>query len=72
MLSLKNKDATALDVKSVSHNSQNHKLVLLKDGDVYKIKMSKLEDNEKPGLRLTKIFLKYVYVCWLLHSFLLQ
>ena len=54
MLSLRNKDAKVLDVKTVTHNSQEqeHKLVLLEDGNVYKIKKSKLEGNFKPGLRL--------------------
>ena len=52
MLSSKNKDAKVLDVKTVTHNSQKRKLVLLEDGNVYKIKKSKLEDNVKPGLRL--------------------
>ena len=45
MLSSKNKDAKVLDVKTVTHNSQKRKLVLLEDGNVYKIKKSKLEDH---------------------------
>ena len=49
MLSAKNKDAK---VKTVTHNSQKRKLVLLEDGNVYKIKKSKLADNVKPGLTL--------------------
>ena len=52
MLSAKNKEAKVLDVKTVTHNSQKSKLVLLEDGNVYKIKKSKLEDNVKPGLTL--------------------
>ena len=52
MLSAQNKDAKVLDVKTITHNSQKRKLVLLEDGNVYKIKKSKLEDNVKPGLRL--------------------
>ena len=52
MLSSKNKDAKVLDIKTVRHNSQECKLVLLEDGNVYKIKRSKLEGNVKPGLRL--------------------
>ena len=31
-------DAKVLDVKTVTHNSQECKLVLLEDGNVYKIK----------------------------------
>ena len=38
MLSSKNKDAKMLDVKTVTHNYQKRKLVLLEDGNVYKIK----------------------------------
>ena len=52
MLSSKNKDAKVLDVKTVTHNSQKRKLVLLEDGTVYKIKKSKLEDHVSPGLIL--------------------
>ena len=52
MLSAKNKDAKALDVKTVTHNSQKRKLVFLEDRNVYKIKKSKLGDNVKPGLTL--------------------
>ena len=52
MLSSKNKDAKVLDLKTVKNNSQKRKLVLLEDGNVYKIKKSKLEGNVKPGLRL--------------------
>ena len=52
MLSSKNKDTKVLDVKTVTHNSQKRKLVLLEDGNVYKIKKSKLEDHVSPGLIL--------------------
>ena len=52
MLSSKNKDTKVLDVKTVTHNSQKRKLVLLEDGTVYKIKKSKLEDQVSPGLIL--------------------
>ena len=52
MLSPKNKDTKVLDVKTVTHNSQKRKLVLLEDGNVYKIKKSKLEDHVSPGLIL--------------------
>ena len=53
MLSPKNKDAkVVLDVKTVTHNSQKRKLVLLEDGTVYKIKKSKLEDHVSPGIIL--------------------
>ena len=52
MLSAENKDAKVLDVKTVRHNFQKRKLVLLEDGNVYKIKKSKLEDNVKPALTL--------------------
>ena len=52
MLSSKNKDAKVLDVKTVTHNSQKRKLVLLEDGNVYKIKKSKLEEHVSPGLIL--------------------
>ena len=52
MLSSKNKDAKVLDVKTVTHNSQKRKLVLLEDGNVYKINRSKLEDNVTPGITL--------------------
>ena len=52
MLSLKNKDAKVLDLKTITHNFQKRKLVLFEDGNVYKIKKSKLDDNAKPGLRL--------------------
>ena len=52
MLSAKNKDAKVLDEKTATHNSQKCKLVLLEDGNVYKIKKSKLADNVKPGLTL--------------------
>ena len=52
MLSSKNKDAKVVDVKTVTHNSQKRKLVLLEDGNVYKIKKSKLEDHVSPGLIL--------------------
>ena len=52
MLSSKNKDTKVLDVKTVTHNSQKRKLVLLEDGTVYKIKKSKLEDHVSPGLIL--------------------
>ena len=52
MLSSKNKDAKVLDVKTVTHNSQKRKLILLEDGNVYKIKRSKLEDNVTPGITL--------------------
>ena len=34
MLSSKNKDTKVLDVKTVTHNSQKRKLVLLEDGNV--------------------------------------
>ena len=50
MLSSKNKDAKVLDVKTVTHNSQKRKLVLLEDGNVYEIKKSKLEDHVSPGI----------------------
>ena len=53
MLSSKNKDTKVVDVKTVTHNSQKHKLVLLEDGNVYKIKKSKLEDHVSPGLTLS-------------------
>ena len=66
MLSSKNKDAKVLDVKTVTYNSQKRKLVLLEDGNVYKIKKSKLEDNVKPGLRLHQNV--RLYVCLLLHN----
>ena len=52
MLSSKNTDAKVLDVKTVTHNSQKRKLVLLEDGNVYKIIRSKLEDNVTPGITL--------------------
>ena len=52
MLSAKNKDATGLDVKTVTYNFQKRKLVLLEDGNVCKIKRSKLEDHVSPGLTL--------------------
>ena len=52
MLSSKNKDAKVFDVKTVIHNSQKSKLVLLEDGNVYKIKKAKLEDQVSPGLTL--------------------
>ena len=52
MLSSKNKDTKVLDVKTVTHNSPKRKLVLLEDGNVYKIKKSKLEDNVTPGITL--------------------
>ena len=52
MLSSKNKDTKVLDAKTVTHNSQKRKLVLLEDGTVYKIKKSKLEDHVSPGLIL--------------------
>ena len=52
MLSSKNKDAKVLDVKTITHNSQERKLVLLEDRNAYKIKKSKLEGNVKPGFRL--------------------
>ena len=52
MFSAKNKHPKVLDVKTVTHNSQKRKLVFLEDGNVYKIKKSKLEDNVKPGLTL--------------------
>ena len=52
MMSAKNKDAKVLDVKTVAHNSQKRKLVLLEDGNVYKIKKSKLEDHVSPGITL--------------------
>ena len=47
MLSSKNNEAKVLDLQTVTHNSQKRKLVLLEDGNVYKIKKSKLEDNVK-------------------------
>ena len=50
--SSKNKDAKVLDVKTVTHNSQKRKRNLLEDGNVYKIKKSKLEDQVSPGLTL--------------------
>ena len=52
MLSSKNKYAKVLDVKTVTHNSQKRKLVILEDRNVYKIKKSKLEDNVTPGITL--------------------
>ena len=52
MLSTKNKDAKVLDAITVKHNSQKRKLILLEDGNVYKIKRSKLEDNVTPGITL--------------------
>ena len=52
MLSSKNKDVKVLDVKTVTHNSQKRKLVLLEDGKLYKIKKLKLEDNVTPGITL--------------------
>ena len=62
MLSSKNKYAKVLDVKTVTNNSQKRKLVLLEDGNIYKIKKSKLEGNVKPGLKLNYIFCK-MFVC---------
>ena len=44
-------DAKVLDIKTVTHNSQECKLVLLEDGNVYKIKKSKLEGNVKYVLK---------------------
>ena len=38
MLTSKNKATKVLDVKTVTHNSQKRKLVLLEDRTVYKIK----------------------------------
>ena len=38
MLSSKNNEAKVLDLQTVTHNSQKRKLVLLEDGNVYKIK----------------------------------
>ena len=38
-----------LDVKPVEHKGQKRKLVLTEDGNVYKVKRSKLEDNVKAG-----------------------
>ena len=52
MLSSKNKDAKVLDVKTVTHISKKRKLALLEDGNVYKIKKSKLEDHVSPGITL--------------------
>ena len=52
MLSSKNKDAKVLDVKTVTHYSQKRKLVLLEDGNVYKIIKLKLEDQVSQGLTL--------------------
>ena len=52
MLSSKNKDTKVVDVKTVTHNSQKRKLVLLEDGNEYKIKKSKLEDHVSPGITL--------------------
>ena len=52
MLSSKNKDSKVLDVKTVTHNFQKRKLVLLEDGNVYKFKKSKLEDHVSPGIIL--------------------
>ena len=52
MLSSKNKDTKVLDVKTVTQNFQKHKFVLLEDGNVYKIKKSKLEYHVSPGLIL--------------------
>ena len=52
MVSAKNKDAKVLDVKTVTHNSQKRKVVLLEDGNVYKIKKSKLEVHVSPGITL--------------------
>ena len=49
MLSSKNKEAKVLDIKTVTHNSQKRKLVLLEDRNVYKVKKSKLEDHVSPG-----------------------
>ena len=50
MSSSKNKDTKVLDVKTVTHNSQKRKLVLLEEGNVCEIKKSKLEDHISPGL----------------------
>ena len=41
MVSSKNKETKVLDIKTVTHNSQKRKLVLLEDRNVYKIKKSK-------------------------------
>ena len=38
MLSLRNKDAKNIDIKTVTQNSQKLKYVLLEDRNVYKIK----------------------------------
>ena len=60
MVSSKNKETKSLDVKTVTHNSQKRKLVLLEDGNVYKIKKTKLEDHVHPGLILLLIDCKMI------------
>ena len=69
MLSSKNKDAKVLDVKTVTHNSQKRKLVLLEDGNVYKIKNV---ETGRSGLTRINITLKLLlnvcycmYVCFI-------
>ena len=55
MLSSKDKDDKVLDVKTVTHNFRKRKLVLLEDGNVYKIK--KVETG-RSGLTTINIALK--------------
>jgi hypothetical protein len=48
-----------LDVKSVEHKGQKRKLLLAKDGTVYKVKRLKLENSEKAGQHVSQLF----YLC---------
>ena len=50
MLSGKNSGSKIADVKTVTYNSRKRKLVLLEDGQVYKIKKSRLENYVEPGM----------------------
>ena len=48
-INVKAKAIKVLDVKPIEHKGQKRKLVLTEDGNVYKVKRSKLEDNAKAG-----------------------
>ena len=46
-----------IDVKSIEHKNKKHKLLLVEDGSVYKVKRSKLEDTVQAG----QLFKNFVY-----------
>ena len=55
MLSIFDGSTCVVDVRYVEINGKKRKLLLTNDGDVYKLKKSKLEETIKPGFVQFKI-----------------